>query len=365
MTRSFRARLVLFGIGLTWLVGGSVAVIAYFQAAGGAPDLPRFLLAVLGITVVASALAFRVGARLARPLLRLTDEAGALAEGRCERIERDGNAAAEVGALTDALNRMIDRALERTEELGTSHDETRQALRDYHEVLALVASELRHPVSGARSKLTQIAMGYLGEVPEEMAPVLAKIARHLDDAWELAESAGSLLRAETTGFQPRDGELADVRADLVEPVVAEWKDAAADRRMEIRVEGEGGGFVLDPDLARVALSNLVGNALKYGEKGSPVDVEVERRSGALVLSVTNRGVGIAEENYGDLFTRFRRLSDPRLADRRGTGIGLFLVKRVLEAHGGDVTVEGEHGSHVTFRLVFPPGRSAAPEEEAS
>jgi len=361
--RSLRTRFILYGIGLTWLVGGTVATVACVAA--GDRSLVRFLLPVIGILGVASAIAAWIGAGLARPLGRLTAAAGALADGEYVRTERDGKATDEIRSLTDGFNMMIERVLARTEELETSRGEARQTLSDYLEVLAFVAHEIRHPVAGARSKLTLIRKGYLGEVPEKIAPALARIDRYLDYGLELSESFNYLSRAETKGFAPRDQEVADVRADLVEPVVADWTDAAEERRMEIRIEGEGRGFVLDPDLARVALGNLVGNALKYGEKGSPVDVEIEWPDGALALSVTNRGVGIPEERYGELFAKFGRLADSRLEDRRGTGIGLFLVASMVEAHGGQVTVEGEYGNSVTFRLAFPAGRSAANPEEPS
>ncbi|MEN8149347.1 MAG: cache domain-containing protein [Planctomycetota bacterium] len=333
--------------------------------AEGRRSLLWFLLTVLGITGVTSILAAWVAAGLARPLLRLTAAAGALGEGRYERIDRDEYASHELLALTEAFNLMIERVLERTVELEKSRGEARQALSDYLDVLAFVAHELRHPVAGAQAKLTLVEKGYLGEVPEKMAPALVRIRRYLEYGLEISESFNYLSRAESHGFEPVDRELEDVRNELVMPVVADWEDAAADRRMELRVAGEGASFVLDPDLARIALGNLVGNALKYGEKGSPVDVEVEVSDGALRLSVTNRGVGIPEECYDELFGKFGRLNDSRLEDRRGTGIGLFLVKRMLEAHGGDVEVEGEYGRWITFRLVFPAGRSAVSPEEPS
>jgi signal transduction histidine kinase len=103
--------------------------------------------------------------------------------------------------------------------------------------------------------------------------------------------------------------------------------------------------------------------VKYGEEGTEILVAVHAPPGAIRVAVTNRGVGVALERMPELFTKFRRIQDPQLRSRKGTGVGLYLVKRIIELHGGQVGVEGEYGKWIRFWSEVPRAgaASAAPE----
>jgi signal transduction histidine kinase len=102
-----------------------------------------------------------------------------------------------------------------------------------------------------------------------------------------------------------------------------------------------------------ALTNLVGNAMKFTQKGGAIDVSARMRDGMLQLSVADTGVGIAAENIARLFDRFWQAN---LTDRRGTGLGLSIVKGIVEAHGGKIWVEStlNVGTRFTFMLPLTP-----------
>jgi signal transduction histidine kinase len=79
--------------------------------------------------------------------------------------------------------------------------------------------------------------------------------------------------------------------------------------------------------------------------------------------VTNHGIGIPVDRFPELFEKFHRLQDPRLRSRKGTGVGLYLVKRIVELHGGTVGVEGEYGQWIRFWFELPPAPTpSAPSE---
>jgi PAS domain S-box-containing protein len=126
-----------------------------------------------------------------------------------------------------------------------------------------------------------------------------------------------------------------------------------------------------------ALANLVANAVKYSPDESPVDVVVSAESGSVTVSVTDRGPGISEEAQERIFDRFERLEESR--KQTGTGLGLYITRRLARAMGGDVSVSSLPGAGSTFVLTLPaamdlpsvppasPGRSAripAPRDEA-
>ena len=331
--------------------------------ARGREQLPLLLLLIVLVTMAVSVAAAWVGRRLVRPLTALAERARAL--GRGEDVPSEPLPARmpdEVRALSDRFTQMTARVTERTRQLAESRDRAERALRDYLEVLAFVAHELKSPVSGAISKLDLVDRGYVGEVPEKMLPTLAGLRRYLEHALRMAIGFNQLSRAESGGMVVRPAAIEDVRRELVEPTVDDHRDEAARRGMELSVTGGVSAAELDPELIRIALGNLVGNAVKYGRDGGAVRVELTSAGDRLVLAVRNDGVGVPKDRFGDLFRKFQRIRDENIPERKGSGIGLYLVRRIAELHGGDVGVEGEYGSWIRFRMVIPVRPPPAPKD---
>lgn len=115
---------------------------------------------------------------------------------------------------------------------------------------------------------------------------------------------------------------------------------------------------LDADAVGQALANLVDNAIKYSGKRKALRVEAVVRDGQLALSVADEGIGIPPEEQGRIFEKFYRVGRSETQGRRGSGVGLALVRHVALAHGGRVTVESRPGAGSRFTLWFPLRRSA-------
>jgi PAS domain S-box-containing protein len=115
----------------------------------------------------------------------------------------------------------------------------------------------------------------------------------------------------------------------------------------------------DRDKLAVALHNLIGNALKYTPAGGEVTVAVEVAARELVVTVTDNGIGIAEDEQAKVFERFYRATDPRVEKVTGTGLGLTLAREVVRLHGGDITVKSELNKGSTFTLTLPGQAEAA------
>ncbi len=109
------------------------------------------------------------------------------------------------------------------------------------------------------------------------------------------------------------------------------------------------------------MENLLTNAVKYGTAGTPVVVAVERaddESGAIAVAVTNDGRELAPEDLARLFQRFQRTSSARLQGIHGTGLGLYITRSLVEAHGGRIAAESSPAGKITFRFTLPGGRGA-------
>ncbi|HWB03385.1 MAG TPA: heavy metal sensor histidine kinase [Verrucomicrobiales bacterium] len=122
----------------------------------------------------------------------------------------------------------------------------------------------------------------------------------------------------------------------------------------------GGSVTADPTLLRMALTNLVSNALRHAPRGSAVKLAAEERGGAMTFSVRDEGPGIAPEHLPRVFDRFYRVEESRsnsTDSRGGSGLGLALVKTIMTLHGGGASVESTAEGGTTFLLHFPSGGS--------
>jgi signal transduction histidine kinase len=133
--------------------------------------------------------------------------------------------------------------------------------------------------------------------------------------------------------------------------------------VHVRPEGELGGARADESLVRHILGNLVANAVKYSPAGTPVDLGVRRDGDSAVFRISDRGIGIPADELPQLFQAFSRASN--VGDIPGSGLGLVIVKRCVDLHGGAITVESRPGEGSAFTVRLPafgaPAWPASPD----
>ena len=112
----------------------------------------------------------------------------------------------------------------------------------------------------------------------------------------------------------------------------------------------------DADRIREAIDNLISNAIKYSPIGGAIDIIVTQEAGNIVVQVKDQGAGLSPEDISRLFGRFQRLSAKPTAGETSTGLGLSIVKRIVDLHGGRITVESAgHAKGATFNMQLPVG----------
>ena len=174
----------------------------------------------------------------------------------------------------------------------------------------------------------------------------------VDRLTRLAEELLTLARVEAGAARlhlvPVD--LSAVAAEACEQlsVLAEERG----QRLEPTLGGEA-QVLADRLAVRQALLNLLDNAIKYGPEGSCVSVRTGRSGQAVFAEIADEGPGIAPEHQARIFERFYRIDASRSREMGGTGLGLALVRRTVEAHGGRVELESGEGRGSTFRILFP------------
>jgi signal transduction histidine kinase len=135
--------------------------------------------------------------------------------------------------------------------------------------------------------------------------------------------------------------------------------ATSGRRFEVCAGDDLPSAEADPHLIAQAIENLLTNAIQYGRPGTPVVVHVACDEGEIVVAVTNEGDPIPKDELSRLFQRFRRTPSARLEGIEGAGLGLYVTRALVEAHGGHVSVESSPAGVTTFRFTLPVASTTA------
>jgi len=131
--------------------------------------------------------------------------------------------------------------------------------------------------------------------------------------------------------------------------------------LEVRIADDLPEVMADKEALGQALLNLVNNSIKYTRDEKYIGLEVRPDAGRVLISVTDRGIGVAKGEQRKIFEKFYRAEDSLVHETKGSGLGLPLVRHIMEAHGGSVEVESSPGKGSTFTLVLPIARNEEPK----
>jgi PAS domain S-box-containing protein len=235
------------------------------------------------------------------------------------------------------------------EERARLYAEAREAVRTRDEFLSIASHELRTPANvvqvmtenllrRARSeKNASDLLPHLRELSDSVGR-LSRLTRQVLDVSQI--SAGRLVLSR---------EEVDL-ADVVRSVAAVFRSGLERAGCELTLDLQAACGRWDRERLDQVVTNLLANAVKYGP-GQPITVTLRQDSGGAVLSVRDRGIGIAREDQSRIFERFGRAASAK--GYRGLGLGLWIARRIVEAHGGTIEVESEHGAGATFRVRVP------------
>lgn len=243
----------------------------------------------------------------------------------------------------------------RTAEVAAANERLRQADRERLRAIVTVTHELRAPSAAAESLLDVVVAGHLNRGCEkcEARPLLERARDRVRGLRKMTDDLLDLHQLEL-------GELTIVPARfLLAPVIAEVFEHLAGLAQERGVTMTADGLKALPALmgdersVRFVAGNLVSNAVKYNVPGGRVTVSAEREDGLVRIRVRDTGVGIPADEMPKVFDVFYRGSYARTTRRLGTGLGLSLVKRLVNAQGGTVGVESVAGTGSTFWFTLP------------
>jgi signal transduction histidine kinase len=151
---------------------------------------------------------------------------------------------------------------------------------------------------------------------------------------------------------PQDLDWARFVGGLVEEMAMQH----GGRKIEFHALEQDVRLAADPQRMRQVIDNLISNALKYSADGSPVDITIERGPDSVITRIKDRGIGIPEDEVPHLFERFHRARNVSSRYYGGLGLGLYISKAIVAAHGGTIAVETIEGEGSTFSVHLPLSR---------
>jgi len=255
------------------------------------------------------------------------------------RMREERRLHAELAARADRLSSSV-------EELEHQRASVLQLVSSKNDLIAALAHDIKGPLTSIVGFAELLEEGFVvGDAAVDAARTIRTNAQRLNT---LANDVLALSRVE-------HGEL-EVAEDPVD-LVALLDDVVEHHRTEhpIDVSSDVSTAIVsgDPERLRQVFENLVRNASKYSPSEAAIDVELRTRGDAFIVSVRDRGMGIPAEELPQLFDRFFRASNARTAKIAGTGIGLFIVKTIVERHGGTVAVESTLNRGSAFTVTLP------------
>lgn len=229
--------------------------------------------------------------------------------------------------------------------------------RKKDEFLSVASHELRTPLTTIKG-YTQLLAQTINDLPaEERSTYLTAVLGEIDRMMGLISELLDVSRIETNRLQIHPQPIR--WREFIERRVSAFRVQNPGRRIRLQA-GEDAIVVADPDRIRQVVDNLLSNAIKYSPEGSDIDVVAVVDEVHIHTSVTDYGIGIPKDEIGQLFERFHRARNVSSRYYGGLGLGLYIAKAIIEAHGGSITVESEEGSGscFTLRLPLPPPKDA-------
>jgi signal transduction histidine kinase len=264
-------------------------------------------------------------------------------------------AAAQV-SVAIANARLFEEVEERAAELAEAYAELQESDRLKDELVQNVSHELRTPLTFIRGYIDLLIDEEMGPLVPDQKSALNIVSQKTSEVTRLVEDIMALQRIRADNLLIEEFSMRSLLLESVEL----HRLSASTRGLELNLEGAAGEAYVEGDRGRITqvLNNLIGNAMKFSPDGGAIRLFLEDKEQYVQVTVADDGIGVPPDKLNRIFERFYQIDGSARRRFGGAGIGLAIVKRIVDAHGGEIWVESElnKGSRFTFRL---PRRAAA------
>jgi len=316
--------------------------------------LYSFLLSI-GVALVAALI---LGRRISRPIVKLAHVSEMMADGHFnhERVAHTGD---EIGKLADSFSRMS-KELART---LAEKDDANNRLKDlnvrYLELLGFASHELMQPVGVIKGYLKLMQLSPEGSLEKShQKDAVSAMLRNVNSIVTMSGMYLNLARIENGALEVNPEKIR-IYHDIVEPIIRDMDQRLRQKNMTIEVDDrelfDTAEVHGDPTLIRIVFTNLLTNACKYGRENGNIRCGVRKNGSEYIFNVNNEGNGLSSDKLQSVFEKFVRLESGGMRPR-GTGLGLFITREIVELHSGKIWAESEQGKWVNFLFTLPqPG----------
>jgi len=312
------------------------------------------LFIILLIMFIALFVRLRQTTRLLKRIYKLRKSAIEFSQGNFStRVEQDSTGD-EISELVSVFNSMLETIENDRLKLIKQQELVEEANANYLDMLGFVTHELRNSLGSALFNVISLKEGVYGETSEEVKEGLNIVEDSLKYLKEITNNYLQLSRLEQGELYFEKKEV-NLQKDVIQPVLNDISKLLEMKKLKVENEIPE-NFVLPADinLMRVVYENLLGNAVKYGKEEGNIKISASRTEGGQIqLIVWNDGPPIEPQLITSLFHRFKRYDTKTPDGKKGAGLGLFIVKRIIELHGGEVSVHSEKDKGTSFIINIP------------
>lgn len=226
--------------------------------------------------------------------------------------------------------------------------------RAYMEMLAFVSHEIKNPLSSIIMDADLLLKGYLGELKPEQSKKILKLQNKSKFLLELTKDYLNLARIETGKLEPHITKNVDI-INIISETLNILDTQAKSKKININCDFRIEKLILDCDkeLIKIVFLNIIGNAIKYAYDESQINIKAYEEHEQIVVNVRNAGPGFSEEDKERLFKKFSRIKRDELMKQKGTGLGLYTVWQIINAHNGKIIANSELNKWAEFTVFFP------------
>lgn len=227
------------------------------------------------------------------------------------------------------------------------------------EFISVASHELRTPVTGIRGYTSMILEGTFGEISDKLKDTLKMVQGAADRLAGLVEDLLNVSRIEQGRLEVKNMPLEI--SQIIKDIMAELKVQADQKNLILEYKPHAGKLPtisIDSDRLKQALINIIGNAIKYTEKGSVTVLTEEKDAGkTLALKIKDTGIGMSAKDRERLFQKFYRVQNDKTKNIVGTGLGLWITKQIVELMKGKITVDSIENVGTQITLLFPVAKA--------
>ncbi len=286
-----------------------------------------------------------VDKNITRPLMALVRGVKEVTDGNME-VKFKVKSKDELGILASAFNEMVVRLKEQKE-----REDLAAKLKS--EFMSIAAHQLRTPLSSIKWIIKMVLDGDMGDINLQQRDFMEKAYSSNERMIALVNDLLNVTRIEEGRF---GFEFSSVNiTKLIEEMIPGFKQQARIKNLNFVYNPLKGPLVLviDPQRMKIALSNLLDNAMHYTPIRGTVELAVESKNDFVEVTVKDTGVGIPNDQKNRVFSKFFRADNVVKMQTEGTGLGLYLTKNIVEKHGGKIWFESKEGKGTTFHFTIP------------